>query len=492
MSDPIPAALAKRVGDGDVILFVGSGVSRTAGLSLWKEVAADLIREALDAGEISAKDAADLQSWDAQSVGDRLLHRLKPTELAGFYRRHFWSEQQSAVHDAIARLGIGRIITTNWDCMLERTIASQLNGHDPLRPWQNEKTASFTSHSVHQSQADAARKGVLRSWIYHWHGIYYIPETVIWSMEAYHAVQRDRFAVEFMSETLRDKQVLYIGFGFGDSDFDNLLTELRTYQGASLGRQYAILPDVSRMARERYRSMGLTPISYDLNPTLGRDEAHASGLLEILDQLATDAGKVPAGQAWRTSRIDGNIRARIANEVALSAKGMASGPIRIYGSAGRDFLRDHEAELVNLLKNGVTVQLLLFDPRTEVLLGDGSRMGVHDWRSGSPVAASYSSAEYREFLEAQELIGRLRKNVGGKAKNLRVRFTAVFPRSTICEIGASVFDCPRPLKQLSVQGPVFEYRKGSPEHQFFVNSFDVLWGTGIALEQNQLPQPQLA
>lgn len=488
MSDPIPPALAKRVSEGEVILFVGSGVSRTAGLALWKEVASDLIQEALEAGEIEAGDASELRSWDAQRVGDQLLHRLKPTELAGFYRRHFWSEKQSPVHDAIARLGLGRVITTNWDCMLERTIASQLNGHDPVRPWQNERIASFSSHSTHRSQADAARKGILSSWIYHWHGIYFIPETVIWSMEAYDAVQRDRFAVDFMRETLRDKQVLYIGFGFGDSDFDNLLRELRTYQGASLERQYAILPNVSAMARGLYRNMGLTPISYDLDPALGRDEAHASGLLDVLNRLAADAGKVQAGRAWRTSRIDGSIRTRIANEATLSAKGQAGGPIRIYGSAGRDFLRDHEAELVTLLKNDVGVQLLLFDPRVEIVLGDGSRIGVHDWRSGSRVTASYSSAEYREFLEAQDLIRRLKKSVGGKARNLHVRFTAVFPRSTICEVGSSIFDCPRPLKQLSVQGPVFEYTKGSPEHQFFVNSFDHLWQTGVTLEHDQLPQ----
>ncbi|MDF2051175.1 SIR2 family protein [Arthrobacter sp. Cr_A7] len=489
--DQIPAELIKKLREDSVVLFAGSGLSATAGLPLWDALGKSLIQEALKAGTIDSSRAAELSALSPQTVGDDLLGRLTKNERADFFRRHFWSEAQSDAHRLISRLGVRRAVTTNWDCMLERALEHVLAAHDPKRPWQNVRTGSFTSEKTDYPLVDAARKNLLTSWVFHLHGVYYRPSSIVWETSKYADVLEDEFTSAFFSEMLRDQTVLYVGYSLEDQDFQLITDRLRRRHEESVVRHYAILPNVGQVRRDDLQKKGVTVISYEAKA--GVKSAHSIGLTATLGSIAEKVSRTKARPNWRTSRVDGSIRDRINRLLTAQSSGEETDGIKIYASAGRDFLRDHFDQLVEVILAGASLQFLLFDPRTTVQIPGHSQKSIHDWRADTgALAHAYSSSEYAEFREAHTLLSQLTERVrasGGSAAAIETRYTTSFPRNTLCYIGDSLFDCPRPVRQLSIQGPAVEYFAGSVEHAFFESTFESLWWEAAELAPTDFPPP---
>jgi hypothetical protein len=103
-----------------------------------------------------------------------------------------------------------------------------------------------------------------------------------------------------------------------------------------------------------------------------------------------------------------------------------------------------------------------------------------DWRSGliSKQTRQAPSETWKEGQEAKDLIREINKTVTARtaeASQIELRLCIAFPQNTICHIGDSIFDCPRPVSRLSIQSPMSEYRRGSNEYSFLMNTFDTLW-----------------
>ncbi|MFI2281375.1 SIR2 family protein [Nocardia beijingensis] len=491
--DVIPDALISSLSAGKVILFAGSGLSATAGIPLWANVTHRLIQLALGRGAIDSDSAIELKAQtDLREVADHLLPLLTDPEKAAFFREEFSSEDQSVPHQILSDVGIRRVITTNWDCMAERMIEPFASSHDPSRPWQNSRTTSFCGCDSDRALIDAARKSELSSWVFHIHGIYYRPDTVVWDTNSFADVLDNDYVSAFFADLLRDNAVLYVGYSMEDSDFRQLTERIFRKHRASMERHYAIVANVSNTRRQTLAKKGITAISYSTGDSTPTAEEHDYGLTRLLSRMAEMRPNV-RGPNWVSGRSNDAIHNRMTQLLNLGSTADSTPGIRIYGSAGRDFLRDHEDSIYALLERGIGVDLILLDPRVQISLpGSSDLIGIHDWRdNGVPSGVAHDSSEYAEFIEAHLILTRIKQKAaasGISADGLEVRYSSIFPRNTICQIGWSIFDCPRPLRKLSLQGPMFEYRHGSIEYSYFAEAFDTLWGLAVQLDSSTFPR----
>lgn len=482
--DTIPENLAEAVSNGQVILFAGSGLSATSGVPLWKVVTEKLIGVARANGSIDDITKLELQETsDLREVADHLIPTLSPTERADFFRKHFSTQIQSASHQLLSDLGIKKVITTNWDCMAERMIQMHTAGVDPNRPWQNQWTSSFTGASHDRVLMDAARKNEIDSWVFHMHGIYYRPDTVVWEKGRFADVLDDEFTNSFLTDLLRDNVVLYVGYSMADSDFQTITERIFRKHKESMVRHFAILPNIPPTRRALLLRNGITAISYE-TPGISNSLHHSEGLERILSSLLSK--KIATAQTANISqgRSNGRIHQRFNEMLRNHLTDSEFTTVKIYGSAGRDFLREYEIPITQALEKniGIQIQILLLDPRVEVKFPNRGPICLQDWRHGGAVQSAYSTSEYAEFVEAQEIIKRMRRTRpdDDTDSGISVRYSSTFPRNTICAIGRSVFDCPRPVLKLSIQGPIFEYRHGSQEYDFFLTTFNQLWETSTS------------
>lgn len=480
--DPIPPGLIQAIAQNRVILFAGSGLSATANAPLWARVAEDLIQLAEEQGLVDKTQSAELrQERDLRIVADHLLEKFAAPDRARFFRDKFSSVAVGPIHKILSDLGIRRIITTNWDCMAEAIIEPFAIQHDPSKPWQNRWTTSFTQSKHDSALIDAARKGDIDTWVFHVHGVYYRPETIVWESSKFTDFLENHYSSTFLAEMLRDNVILYLGYSMEDSDFQQITETIARRQKGSLERHYAVMPNVPRTRKDALMRKGITAVSYSI-PADPQPSDYTLGL----ERLLRTALGMHRPNLNNANYLRGRSNSRIQNsfdELIGNARGLdgAESWVSVYGSSGRDFLRDHEANLVRVISesNYSIVRLLLFDPRIRLgLPGVGGEISIHDWRqSNEPGRRAYSSPEFAEFRESLSIIARIRESLdsSGKADRLMVRFYSEFPRNTICQVGRSIFDCPRPVRKLSVQGPMFEYRLGSGEYDFFYTSFELMW-----------------
>src|SRR2546423_2362562 len=114
-------ALAGRAADGQLALFLGAGVSRTAGLPLWNE----LMDELLDVAEVASAERGSVAALGVQDQAEYVAKRLPggDDELQQWVRRRFAARPHGLAHALLAALPVREAATTNWDPLFEQAVA---------------------------------------------------------------------------------------------------------------------------------------------------------------------------------------------------------------------------------------------------------------------------------------------------------------------------------------------------------------------------------
>jgi len=114
-------ALAGRAAAGHLALFLGAGVSRTAGLPLWTE----LIEELLDVAEVGSEERRAVTRLGVQDQAEYVARRLPggDDELQEWVGRRFAARPHGLAHALLAALPAREAATTNWDPLFEQAVA---------------------------------------------------------------------------------------------------------------------------------------------------------------------------------------------------------------------------------------------------------------------------------------------------------------------------------------------------------------------------------
>ena len=251
--------IAEHAARGRLVLFIGGGVGRGAGLPLWDEMLDLLARQAgMTADERRA--LADLDPTDrARIIGKRLDIELGDAvaQLLGRTRHH------SISHALLAALPVSEVVTTNYDCLFEQ---ASTGAGIPVRVLPGEP---------------AHEEG---RWLLKMHGSIDRPREIVLTREDYLRYEQRRAALAgIVQALLMTRHMLFVGFALRDDNFHRIADAVRK----------AIHPVGGEGDTKHVRfGTALVLLHNPLQEELWKDDLHWTPVLELEpgeDQAAAEA-----------------------------------------------------------------------------------------------------------------------------------------------------------------------------------------------------------
>jgi hypothetical protein len=308
--DPVLDHLAERIAREELIVLVGAGASRWAGLPTWSEVACALAKDLASELERVLPDAPlrfrpprpdELLSTETLiRIGEayrfvcgeeRLLRRLR----ALFRTRHL-DPHELPLHALLVRLSahVTAIYTTNFDDLLERAFSAAGKSYQVVAE----------ARDLHDWQYDrVGDRWVPRYPIYKLHGSLDRPGTLVFGESDFQRrsdLSAHPIDLRFASDVV-GRELLLLGYSFSDPNVRWLWTKLRDLGVlplacfVELGESTDL--DVAYFLKDRVTRIDLR----------AEDREHPPELVELLERLlarcerVTRAGAAP-GARRRTAR----------------------------------------------------------------------------------------------------------------------------------------------------------------------------------------------
>jgi hypothetical protein len=206
---------ADRLGDhaatGRLVLFIGGGVARGAGLPLWGEMLDRLAQRAgMSSGEreaLSQLDPLDRARLIGKRLQDARLGGVRAplgsvvAELLGAHRHH------SLSHALLAALPVEEVVTTNYDLLFEQASAA----------------AGFPVRVLPERPRREDRR-----WLLKMHGSIDRPEEIVLTREDYLRYEERRAALSGIVQALLImRHMLFVGFALRDPNFHRISDAVR-------------------------------------------------------------------------------------------------------------------------------------------------------------------------------------------------------------------------------------------------------------------------
>jgi hypothetical protein len=272
--EPLLIEESRRLGDlarkSQLALFLGAGVSIPAGLPTWDQLLDELSKGRLKGAEsgLSALDLAQL-----------IELRSRPGELGKQVARIVGrADRPSLAHALLAGLGAKEVVTTNYDRLYEKAVATV-----------DDQPAAVLPEQLPMPE---------RPWILKLHGDIRKPDGIVLTRR--HFVRFDaqtRPAGALLQSLLMTRHLLVVGVSLNDDNVVRLAHEVEDYREAhQLSGTFGTLLDLDGdpLRRELWRKQ-LRWLSLE-----GVDVAARARLLEIfLDAVAAHAS---SNQAWLLDR----------------------------------------------------------------------------------------------------------------------------------------------------------------------------------------------
>lgn len=202
----VAAQLGKRAKRGELVMFLGAGVSAGAGLPTWKSFLESLAQGALSAEELEL--LAGLDPMDAGSLIERKLGSRQELETR---TRAVLDVQESALqHALVASIPHEAAVTLNYDRLYE-TACRPVVGSLAILPHDRGRPAS--------------------RWLLKLHGCIDRGELVLAREDYLRFGERRAALAGIVQALLITKHMLFIGFGLTDANFLRILDDVRRALG---------------------------------------------------------------------------------------------------------------------------------------------------------------------------------------------------------------------------------------------------------------------
>lgn len=252
--DTIVSLLGDKLKAGDVVAFVGAGVSRTyhddsrgsefPGLPSASEMVSVLAQQKhyIDPKMSFPKAMFMIKKYERRPELERcLVEQLSIPTL-----------QPLPAHDLLAQMPFSAFITTNYDCLLEKALETQ-----------RKRYISFVE------DADVSRWRVSHLPILKIHGCLTRPKTLVAAEDEYRNLfQSKPIIAALLTALLANKTVLFLGFSLEDEDFRILHREIKELLGDHLPKSYAVVYKTSEYENEYWGDQGIELVESDLTTFL--------------------------------------------------------------------------------------------------------------------------------------------------------------------------------------------------------------------------------
>lgn len=281
--DKLIKELVKELDAHNLAVFAGAGLSVAAGFVDWK----NLLKDIADDLELDIN-REDLLSLSQYYVNSKCGNRSKINEL--IIDELSSPKEITENHEILARLPIDTFWTTNYDCLIEKSL-------------ENIGKIVDVKHSVKQLPYSKTKRDVV---IYKMHGDVSMPDEAVLikdDYEKYFLTRNDFFTI--LRSDLLTKRFLFLGFSFSDPNIEYILSRVRASYDTNQKRHFCILKkvrleDKEEQAEFEYRQRKQEFFIKDLE-RVGID----TFLVDEYDEITEILQKVEQAQKRKTVFISG-------------------------------------------------------------------------------------------------------------------------------------------------------------------------------------------
>lgn len=264
--------LVRALSKPDTILFIGAGISRSAGLPGWVE----LLESFCDYCEGCGKDVEVARTMiEANQFADAaayITECLDTDEYAEFFRTHdqFHNAAPQPIHHKIMAFGLSCYVTTNYDTLIEDSFA-EANPGLSIEVVTNDNT----------QQLARIRNSSAQNFVYKYHGDINHAGTIVLSSTDYSRVMHEhRIVGATLSGLFASRNVVMLGVGLSDPDLDYILGELNAIYEGNVDTIVSINPNID----DKHKAVIKKTRNIDVVSYAAIDGDH-SELDELLDDL---------------------------------------------------------------------------------------------------------------------------------------------------------------------------------------------------------------
>jgi|GEM_PF-4472662 len=242
--------------------FIGSGLSKLAGLPLWGELIEEMKPLLLDLADTESDKAEEKKYLEKASYLD-VSTRFKFKVGLGRYHRFLQDKfrtilkQPSEAHLAIARIRSWPfIITTNFDKLLETTFSQTGRALPAIVTEPDELVPCIRSGEL---------------FILKLHGDIDRPQSIVLSRDEYEQFtysRRGQLILDTIRQQLIFRTILFIGFGLTDPNFSRVFGEIGWLAGGYQGDAFSIMAGTTRPEREEWQRRRLRIIPLETHEEL--------------------------------------------------------------------------------------------------------------------------------------------------------------------------------------------------------------------------------
>jgi hypothetical protein len=199
----------------NLVLFVGAGVSVSAGYSLWGKATTDALnlskgRGLLSPGAISFA-AEELEKFHYYDVFEMIQRQSAEAAYYAVIKDIFCKQlPPSEIHKLLVRVPCRGIITTNFDECLS--------------------TACVTERKVLPISEISVAMSSDQFFIVKPHGSILNPKTMVLTSQDWRKVEANREFGDILAQSVSNGQLIFLGYGFKDPDFDHAWSHLLAHR----------------------------------------------------------------------------------------------------------------------------------------------------------------------------------------------------------------------------------------------------------------------
>ncbi len=245
----IPRELVEQFARGNGAIFVGAGLSIGTGLPGWGDLVCRLAAEI--EGYPTDASYQDIAQYYANEHGPhRLVTRLRE-ELDTFKLK------PTSVHEALVRLPVNPIFTTNYDDLLEQALRTAKRRFDLV-----------------VGSGDPGFWSSDRLQLVKLHGDLSQPKSIVITAEDYERYFDDHPALaRQLAGALQTRTVLFLGYSATDPDFRQLLTRVRSEAGGLARNAFAVLFNAVKFTVKDLERRGIRVINLEVAAEPSDEEA---------------------------------------------------------------------------------------------------------------------------------------------------------------------------------------------------------------------------
>lgn len=208
-SIPVPDEVSQAAEVGDLVLFVGSGVSQRMGLPSWKTFASSVLDELVAKQILNYNEINALKNLEPRKILSIAKIQLKihkeNVDFTRFFRKK--RRKKSDIYDKLNSIGC-TFVTTNYDRYLEPSIFQPKHAHE----------------TQHRGKRIVSRDDLCPVLIdrlgnvVHLHGAIDKPETMIIGTADYLTHYDHKHVQKLLTHLFEFKTVVFLGYGLEESE----------------------------------------------------------------------------------------------------------------------------------------------------------------------------------------------------------------------------------------------------------------------------------